>query len=213
MAGIGGVRRMAPGEERGGQIVEAAAVEEGAEPKANVSPEEQRAYDEFVTNGMKLIYQGTSVAPAVLDQLRGRWEKVVPSLGEMPPEEGALDPSKPIDNLAVATVALVLALEASAANAGKQVDPAVLFHGGAELMEQLADIAKAAEIYDFTGDEMTGAANRAAMLYGVSSKTMNKQEALAEFDHFLATEGENLGAVLGGIEAGDQGGQPQAQGA
>jgi hypothetical protein len=73
----------------------------------------------------------------------------------------------------------------------------VIFHGGAELMEQLADIAQAANIHDFSDDEMTGAANRAALLYGVSSKSMDKQEALAEFDHFLKTQGDQLGQSLG----------------
>jgi hypothetical protein len=34
------------------------------------------------------------------------------------------------------------------------------------------------------------------MLYGVSSKTMDKQEALAEFDHFLKTQGDQLGQSL-----------------
>jgi hypothetical protein len=172
--------------------------------QANVSPEEQAAYDEFVTNGMKLIYQGDHVAPAILGQLKGDWKGVEDSLGEIPQEEKPLDPGNPIDDLSVATVSLVLALEASAANSGQKLDPAVIFHGGAELMEQLADIAQAANIHDFSEDEMTGAANRAALLYGVSSKSMDKQEALAEFDHFLKTQGDQLGQSLGA--AAQQGG-------
>jgi hypothetical protein len=82
------------------------------------------------------------VAPAVLAQLKGDWKGVEGSLGQIPQEEKPLDPKNPIDCLAVATVALVLSLEASAAGAGKQLDPAVTFHGGAELLEQLADIAR-----------------------------------------------------------------------
>jgi hypothetical protein len=184
--------------------------EGGGDDQPNVSPEEQAAYEQFVTNGMKLIYQGDHVAPAVLDQLRGKWDDVKPSLGEIPKEENPLDPKNPIDNLAVATVALVLALEASAAEAGQKVDPAVVFHGGAELLEQLADIAQAAKIHDFSDDEMTGAANRAAMLYGVSSKSMDKQEALAEFDHFLKTQGDQLGQSLAsGAEGQEQAPQEQ----
>jgi hypothetical protein len=114
----------------------------------------------------------------------------------------------------------VLSLEASATSAGKQLDPAVTFHGGAEILEQLADIDNAAGIHDFSDDEMTGAAHRTALLYGVSTKSMNKQEALAEFDHFLKTQGDSLGQSLGAeAQGGDQsrqqqppeasGGQPQ----
>lgn len=184
----------------------------GGDPQPNVTPEEQTAYNQLVTNGMKLIYRGDGkdvrVNPAVLDQLRGQWDSVKPSLGQMPDEEKPLDPKNPTDNLAVATVALILALEASAAAAGKKIDPDVLFHGGAELLEQLADIASAAKIHDFTTDELTGAVNRAAMLYGVSTKTQNKQEALAEFQHFLQTQGDTLGQTLGQIgqdgQSGDQ---------
>lgn len=177
---------------------------QGAEP--NVTPEEQAQYDEFVTNAMKLIYQGKEVTPAVLEQLRGKWKDVEPSLGKMPEEERPLDPKEPIDNIAVAAAAVILSLEASAASMNKRVDPVVLFHGGAEILEQLADIAKAASIHDFTTDEMSGAANRLAMVYGVSSKTANKQEALDEFNHFLKTEGENLGASLGQVSQQERGG-------
>jgi hypothetical protein len=55
---------------------------------------------------------------------------------------------------------------------------------------------------------MTGAANRAAMLYGVSSKTMDKQEALSEFDHFLKTQGDQLGQSLGANGAAAAGRRP-----
>jgi hypothetical protein len=212
MAGIG--QAMAPQDEGQAEGAAAPADDNGQQP--NVSPEEQAAYDEFVSNGMHLIYRGegdqVEVNPAVLDQLRGKWDDVKPSLGQIPDDEKPLDPASPIDNLAVTTVALVLALEASAAQStdGKgRVDPAVVFHGGAELMEQLADIADAAKIHDFTEDEMTGAANRAALLYGVSSKTMNKQEALSEFDHFLKTQGDQLGQSL--AAAGQQGAAEEEQ--
>lgn len=227
MAGIGAAMQppvdgsaqpgMAPQQEPGptGQ-------DDAGEAQANVTPEEQAQYDQFVTNGMQLLYKDNKVSPAVLDQLRGKWDAVKPSLGEIPQEEKPLDPGSPIDNLAVATVALVLALEASAANAGKKVDPGVVFHGGVELLEQLADVAQAANIHDFTQDEMDAAGNRTAMLYGVSSKSMDKQEALAEFDHFLKTQGDQLGQSLqqlGGDQPQPQDqppadpGQPPAQGA
>lgn len=197
----------APGDQQPQDQAQASSQDDGPEP--NVTPEEQAQYDQFVGNGMKLVYRGegqnVEVNPAVLEQLRGHWDSVKPSLGEIPQEEKPLDPKNPSDNLAVATVALVLALEASAASQKKQVDPSVLFHGATELMEQLADIADAASIHNFTTDELTGAANRAAMLYGVSSKTVNKQQALAEFDHFLQTQGDNLGQSLQGISEQGQG--------
>jgi hypothetical protein len=191
--------------------------DDSGDPQPNVSPEEQAQYDEFVTNGMHLIYQKqgdtVQVAPAVLAQLKGDWKGVEGSLGQVPQEEKPLDPKSPADCLAVATVALVLSLEASATGAGKQLDPAVTFHGGAELLEQLADIDSAAGIHDFSDDEMTGAAHRTALLYGVSTKTMNKQEALSEFDHFLKTQGDSLGQSLGAeAQGGDQSAQQQPPG-
>jgi hypothetical protein len=76
---------------------------------------------------MHLMYQKqgdtVQVAPAVLAQLKGDWKGVEASLGQIPQDEQPLDPKSPLDNLAVATVALVLSLEASAASAGKQLDP------------------------------------------------------------------------------------------
>jgi hypothetical protein len=210
MAGIGAAMQPQPGDApQPGPAGKLRRRQDGDEPQPNVSPEEQAQYDEFVQNGMKLVYQGDHVAPAVLDQLNGKWDDVKASLGEIPQEEKPLDPSNPIDNLAVATVALVLALEASAANAGKKLDPGVVFHGGVELLEQLADIAQAANIHDFTQDEMDAAGNRTAMLYGVSSKSMDKQEALAEFDHFLKTQGDQLGQSMQELAGGQpQDGQP-----
>lgn len=178
---------------------------ETQEEQPNVSPEEQAAYDEFVKNGMRLVYQNGEVTPAILNQLKGDWGDVQQMLGELPPDEGALDPKNPVDNLAVATVGIVLALEASAAQAKKELDPGVVFHGGVEILEQLADVAEAGNIHDFSEEEMDGAANRAALLYGVSSKSVNREEALSEFDHFLKTQGQNLGAAVGGE------GQPQPQ--
>lgn len=177
---------------------------QAGEEQPNVTPEEQAAYDQFVNNGMQLMYQGEQVAPAILNHLQGKWDDIAPMLGELPQDEGNLDPSNPIDGLAVATVGIVLALEASAAEAGKELDPAVVFHGGAEIAEQLVEVAETAGIHEFSPEDMEGGANRAALLYGVSSKSVNREEALSEFDHFLQTQGENLGAAFGG-----QQGQPQ----
>lgn len=175
---------------------EATETQEEAQP--NVTPEEQAAYDQFVNNGMKLVYQNGKVSEAVLGHLQGKWDDLKPLLGEIPQDEGALDPSNPVDNLAVATVGIVLALETSAAGANKPLEPDVVFNGGMELLEQLADVAEAAKIHDYSQDEMDGASSRAALLYGVSSKSVDREEALNEFDHFLKTQGGNLEAALGG---------------
>jgi hypothetical protein len=97
MAGIGkasGDEAAAGGQDAGGTGAGTAAPEGQQDDgdQANVSPEEQAAYDEFVTNGMKLIYQGDHVAPAVLDQLKGKWEGVEDRSARFPQEEKPLDP-------------------------------------------------------------------------------------------------------------------------
>jgi hypothetical protein len=100
----------------------------------------------------------------VLDQLKGKWDDVKPSLGQMPQDEKPLDPKNPIDNIAVATVALVLALEASAAQLAARassIRPSSSTAGPSS-WSSWPTSPHAAKIHDFTEDEMTGAANRAA---------------------------------------------------
>lgn len=122
--------------------------EQGEQP--NVSPEEQAQYDEFVNNGLKVIYGGgegeePGARPDILNRLR--------------------ESSDPIENLANTTVWLVTMLETSAEKGGAQLDDAVVMHGGKAILEELAEVAEAANIHDYSEKEMEGAWYRGLDLY------------------------------------------------
>jgi hypothetical protein len=117
--------------------------EEGME---QASPEEQAQYDQFVTNGMQVIY----------DEKEGVRADILARLKES---------SDPKENLANTTAWLVTMLETSAEKNGAQIDDAVVMHAGKELMEQLADVCQAANIHDFSDKDMEGAWYRGLDLY------------------------------------------------
>ncbi len=101
----------------------------------NVSPEEQAAYEQFVNKGYELIY-GDDRQEAIKQQLAQAAQK------------------DPVMGLAGVASAIVRRLKDSAEKAGKPVSPDVLLHGGTEILEDLADLAKQNGIHDFTDDEL-----------------------------------------------------------
>lgn len=117
--------------------------------EANVTPEEQAQYEQFVTNGLEVIYgdegEGTPVRPDILNRLR--------------------ESSDPLENLANTTVWLVTMLETSAEQGGGQLDDAVVMHGGKALLEELAEVAEAGAIHDYSEQELEGAWYRGLDLY------------------------------------------------
>lgn len=96
------------------------------------SPEEQRAYDEFVSRGMLLIYN-RKFLPSVLEMLQGNGD--------------------PVEGLATAAAQITKRVASSAKGAGKEIPPDVVFHGGTELFEDLASLSKDAGIKDFSTDQ------------------------------------------------------------
>lgn len=107
---------------------------EGAgEGESNVSPEEQAQYDQFVKNGMELIYD----------------EKTMPQL--MQSLEGA---GTPTEGLANALVTVVMRLEDSAKQQGQEISGEVIMHAATELMEQLVELAEAAGVHEFTPEDI-----------------------------------------------------------
>jgi len=112
----------------------------------NVSPEEQQQYDAFVNNAMEMIYTD---AGKVEDQILGRL-----STG-----------NKPIDTLAQTTVWVVTLVEQDAKRNNMPIDDDVIFHAGREIMEQLIEVAEAAEIHEFKEAEIQGAWYNALDMY------------------------------------------------
>lgn len=116
--------------------------EQGEAP--NVSPEEQAQYDQFMDQAFRLAYDKRTF-PTVM----GRIAKA----------------PDPVEGLAAATAMLVSRLKDGAARQSVPLSPDVLYHGGAALLEDLADTAAKAGIHDFTPDEVEGALYRCLDLY------------------------------------------------
>jgi hypothetical protein len=121
------------------------------EEESNVSPEDQRAYDTFVTNGMKLMYS----------------EKAMPTLVQAIQGGG-----NPVEGLANAALTVVTQLEQSAKQKGKEISPDVKYHGSEELLAQMAELAEAAGVHEFSEEELEQAFFLALDMYRVA-----KQEA------------------------------------
>lgn len=142
------------------------------EETPNVSPEEQAQYEQFVNNGLEVIYGGdgdeAGARPDVLSRLQ--------------------ESSDPLENLANTAVWLTTMLETSAENGGTQLDDAVVFHGGKAILEELAEVAQAANIHDYSEKEMEGAWYRALDLYRETATESGRIDPEALKQQFGAIE-------------------------
>lgn len=120
-----------------------------SEGEANVTPEEQAMYEQVVGNAMKVIYPDgegePTISPQVIDSLKGS--------------------EAPVMNLATTAVMLVTSLRDSAKQAGQQIPDDILFHAGVQIVEELADVADASKIYDYSDDDMEKALYLALDMY------------------------------------------------
>ncbi len=125
------------------------AEQASGEPQPNVSPEEQAEYDQFIDNAHLLLYSDDG-NKAVLERIQA-------------------SPS-PIEAVAAIAAQTVIRLQDSAEKAGSPVSQDVLFNGGIEIVEELADMTKEAGIYEFTDKDLETA------IY----QTMDEYQRLAE---------------------------------
>ena len=116
----------------------------GGEEQPNVSPEEQKLYDQFVDNALSVIYDDKSL-PSIIESLKGD--------------------GNPVDGLANTAVGVVIRVQDSAEKAGQEIPPDVVFHAGTEILEDLAELAGKAGVHEFTPEEIEGAAFQAMDLY------------------------------------------------
>ncbi len=116
----------------------------GGEEQSNVSPEEQRIYDQFVDNALSAIYDEKSL-PSIIESLKGD--------------------GNPVDGLANTAVAVVTRVQDSAEKAGQELSPDVVFPAGSEILEDLANLAGEAGIHEFTPEEVEGALFQAMDIY------------------------------------------------
>lgn len=153
------------------------------EEESNVTPEEQAEYDEFVTNGMNLIY-GEQVMPQVLQSIEGD--------------------GNPIQGLANTVATVVMRLEDSAEQAGRPISGDVKFHGATELLEQMAELAEEAGVHQYSEEDMESSLFLALDIYRATRSEQGKlpEEAITEdFQQLVQADKQgNLNEVLPGVE-------------
>lgn len=157
----------------------------------NVSPEEQASYEEFVNNALLVIHGGgengeKGVKPDILNRLRAS--------------------DDPLDNLANTAAWLTTMIETSAEKNGAQLDDAVVFHGGRAIFEELAEVAEAAAIYDYSEKELEGAWYRALDLYRETATEQGRfdpDQAKADFQEIEQADRQGrMGDVLPALAKG-----------
>lgn len=175
------------------------APEEGGD--SNVSPEEQQQYDTFVQKAAELIYGDGKVRPEILQSLA-------------PAREPAKDPkggNPAVLALANTAVQIVSKLDSSSKQAGFQVSDDVLYHGGSEVVEMLAEIAQHAGFHDYTEHEIQGAFFQAVDDYRPIAEEMGRtdqQTLKGQFQQVVdADQKGELNQLLPGIDQKGQGKQ------
>lgn len=179
-----------------------------ADDESNVTPEEQAEYDQFMQNALTLMYEsgddGGQVRPQVIDALRA-----AEGGGQ---QEGGPNPA--ILALANAAVTVVGQLDDSARKAGKPVSDDVLYHGGVAVIEELAEIAEAAKIHDYSEEDMTGAFAQALDMYrskAIQDGRTSEETLKGQFAEINDAEAAGrLGDVLPGLP-GQTLGEPPVQ--
>lgn len=153
----------------------------GAQP--NVSPEEQQQYEQFVGQALNLIYDDKGMQ-AVTQRLKGTGD--------------------PMDDLAQTAVMVVTRVQESAREAGQDIPGDVLFHGGVEIIEDLANLAEKAGIHSFSEDELEGATYRALDLYretATQAGLIDPAPLKQEFGELMQADQQGrLGEIIPGIE-------------
>ncbi len=122
----------------------AAPAQDDSGEQPNVSPAEQQIYEQFVNNAFSAIYDEKSL-PSIIESLKGD--------------------GNPVEGLANTAVGVVVRVQDSAEQAGQALPPEVVFQAGAEILEDLADLAENAGVHDFTPEELEGATFQAMDLY------------------------------------------------
>lgn len=123
------------------------------EEESNVSPEEQAEYEQFVTNGMQLMYS-EELMDQILQNIEGK--------------------GNPVEGLATSAAMLVMRLEDSAEEQDREISPDVKFHGGSELLEQMAELAQEAGIHEYSDEEIESAYYLALDTYRATRQEQGK---------------------------------------
>jgi hypothetical protein len=174
----------------GGQPPQSGQPPAGAvDPEPNVSPEEQGQYDQFVTNAM-----------SIMNDKKGM-DKILKAI-----ESG----ESPVSGLANVVSAIIMRVEDSAKQSGQEISPDVMLHGGAEIMEQAADLAEQAGGHSFTEEELESASYIAMDLYREArGNKIDQKRAVESMDEIMASEADgSLEQQVPGLTAHGQKNQP-----
>jgi hypothetical protein len=122
---------------------------------------------------------------------------------EQGPGEGAQDKGNPaVLALANTAVQIVSKLDASAKEAGQPIPDDVLYHAGSEIVGMLAEVAEAANIHDYSDDEIQGAFYQAVDQYRPIAEEMGRTDDAtlkSQFGQILDADAQGqLGQVLPG---------------
>lgn len=170
------------------------AEQQGAD--SNVTPEEQKQYDEFVQNGMMMAYD-ENIMPDVMRSLEGN--------------------GNPVEGLGNTVAMIVMRLEDSAKESGVEISGDVMYHGAVELIEQLAELGEAGGINEFSEQDMESALYIALDVYRSTRQeqgTLPVEEIGQDMNELVAAEqAGTIDQMLPGVSefaARQQGsGQPQ----
>lgn len=177
-------------------------VAEGEDPNSQaVTPEEQAEYDQFVNNGLELIYpQGErgQMSKAVQAHLQGQYEPEIQQIFQQ--IEPPLNPASPIDNIAATSALIVVYLEDTAEQAGKQLDDGVVYHGGSEIVQVLANDGESAGFFSVEEKDIENAFYRAVDVYRNISPRVDQDALAGEFGQIVeADKAGQLDKALPGI--------------
>lgn len=167
------------------------------EQDSGVTPEEQAQYSEFEENYMRLIYDKDQVRPELLEALKAGFE------GEGAGEATGEGPPAYLTALANTAVRIVAQIDDAARDAGRPLSDDVLFQGGAAVIEELVEVSEAADLHDYTQEEMSGALTLAVDMYrekAVQDGRTDEETLVGEWDKVVAADQQGrVGEVVPGL--------------
>lgn len=175
-------------------------MEEG-QGMTQASPEEEADAEEFIKNAVELTHDenGKPTEP-VQRHLQGQFEPEVMQMFEAvnPP----INPESPSDCLALTGLLVVMATDASAMSAGKDVGNDVVLHAGAELIAMFAEDAEVLGLFESDEKGVEVAVTRAVDIYNqIDGPRVDKQMLADEFQQLVeADKAGQLDKVLPGAK-------------
>lgn len=188
--------------------------EEQGEP---ASPEEQALYEQVVTQAYRLIYTPEGkVNDATLGRLAGEGGQAAPAQGgaaSAPPPaggqgeaakpEGLPEANGPVDHLANTAAIITKKVADSARENRIEIPPDVLMAAGREILEELATVAEAGGVHDYSQEEMNAAWLRGLDIFremGMADGTIDGEALKGEFQQIVEADAQGqLDALLPGL--------------